>query len=670
VAEPTAPKQPAAPALPLAPAVAAQSLDDRAGGPGLSSDAVLGDAGAMASVVIGDTVEIKATLPSDNLYQLDIYAHDVEPRRLEPTRQIGKLGTLSAVSGTVVFPWKAIALGVPVFRLRLDISAGGKLAATRYATVVFLFDWIEISLADAAYVEHPAQEGTARAEVKVDNTNIPTVTVAKTRAAWADVTGFIEDAGQVVAGILFNDKGIGRAVLPHYPNKIYTVNIRHGGIVYADIKVGLSSFNFHPPMQSSARNTVLLSTRVRLSIWADPALFLVAVQQAPPKTEASKKDEPAKELAWVGGTEFTSAAIDAAGDKIAALDDFTMLNMLVLAPDLTEAEIKANTKRVAFSGTLGANFWSQVVTLCHKKRVQAIAGYGDIRFSGDLAGSRFLSWLDSPKRTTKEITDFADDIVAFLTGDIPWDGVDFDIEHLTITGKWSKIMRANVQIFFEYLGAQLAEHSMILSVAGTSFIDHTHVQTVWVPATGSATGLPVTLGHLSPNILYRPMAYDNDFLGERLRQLHRECVEFALSPVGPKGAGLHPSGYQLGIKVFKGTNNGSKGTLAPGGKPALQGYISDMPRELQRTCLTVLRPLRMGLIMFAWGLQKPGDHPNWDGLVRLDEILNSVNPAPIPNNADAKALDALIGAARFPHATLGQPLQGPLSQAALDRLNK
>jgi len=57
-------------------------------------------------------------------------------------------------------------------------------------------------------------------------------------------------------------------------------------------------------------------------------------------------------------------------------------------------------------------------------------------------------------------------------------------------------------------------------------------------------------------------------------------------------------------------------------------------------------------------------------VVRLDEALNAVKPAPIPDPVDKKALDALVGAVRFPHATSGQPIQGPLTEQARQRLQK
>jgi len=645
-------------AAPLGEAVIAGSpeagIDPRQG-------TVLGDEGRFASVVIDDTVEIKATLPGNKTCQLDVYADSVDEHDLmKTTGQLAKLGSQANVRGAVVFRWKVTPLGVPVFRLRLEISAGGKLLEKRLSTVVWLFDWVDFTLADPDYVDPLAREGTPRAEVAVDNVNTPTITVVKQRAAWAEAVGVIEDNGKIVGGVSFKDSGKGRSLFSHLTGKSYNARVGHNQIFYADVKKGSSAFDFYPAVTPRTSKSLLLSSRLRLSIWADPALFQTAIAN-PRKTKPTDPD-------WVGSGTFSSAAIDAGGGKTAALDDFTMLNVFSLNPALTpEQQKRTNTRRVAFVGTLDSTFWRQVIKLCHSKNIQVIAGYVDIITT--LSQSRLLTWLDSAQLTRKEITDFADEIVQFLTADLAWDGVDFDIEHLPVSGSWSAALRKNIQIFFGYLGGELIARNLLVSIAGTSFTDHTHVQSAWVPATGSGTGLPVTLAHLSPNIIYRPMAYDNAFLGDQLRKFHRQITRFAISPAGDQGAGLHPSGFQLGVKIFKGTNNGPKGTYI-GGREALQGYMTGMPLELQTTCRSVLRPHRTGLIMFSWGLQSPGNSPGWDTVVKLDEALNSVEPAPIPDRVDKAALDALSGAARFPHATLGQPLQGAFMQESLDRLKK
>lgn len=662
----TQPKQPTQPLQPLQPQQTAEELAEMARnvGPGFSAGAALGDAAQTSSVVIGDTVQIKFDLPNNRIFSVDVYADNVAPHNWNRTTgKIDRLGTLTDVSGPQVFSWTATPLGVPVFRLRLEISAAGKPVETRLSTVVWLFDWIDFTVADADYVDPLAAEGTPRAEVKVDNTKMPTVSVVKQLPAWVETIGGIDDGDNRVAAILFNDKGTARALLPHYAGKSYRVHVGHNEqLFYADVDEGSSSFSIEPMVKPRTRQDWLLSSRLRLSIWADPALFLVPMKNPEKKKEDDGKPE------WVASTTFTPDAIDAGGDKTAALDDFTMLNAFDIFPEFLDAKQNKKTKRIDYKGSLDADFWKQVVALCHKNNIQAICGYVAI-INGKLTESPFLAWLDSAQRTRDEIVKLADEIVAFLTGDIPWDGVDFDIEHLITVGGWSAAMRKNIQIFFEYLGDALRWLNMPVAIAGTSFIDHTHVQSAWVPATGSATGLPVTLAHLSPNILYRPMAYDNAFLGDELRKFHKQCVRYALSPAD-KDAGLHPSGYQLGVKIFKGTNNGPKGTLRPDGKPALQGYMTGMPSELQRTCLSVLRPHRIGLIMFSWGLQSPGEKPGWDAVVKLDEALNAVEPKAIPDPVDKKALDDLVGVPRFPHATRGQPLQGALMKQSLDRLKK
>ncbi|XXF75334.1 hypothetical protein P2318_19930 [Myxococcaceae bacterium GXIMD 01537] len=661
--QPAQPNAPMQPVQPQAPAQVKQPVNEATSAgasPGVPEVGALGEERGSASAVVGETVDIKATVPSDKNYTLDIFADAVDARDLNKTTgQIARLGSVPDVRGEVVFRWKVTPLGVPVVRLRFEVRAADKLLERRLSTVVWLFDWVDWVVSEPDYVDPVAREGTPRAEVKVDSNKSPSIEVVQQRPAWADAFGRIEDGKGLVGGATFDAKGKGRTLLPHFADKRYTAQVGHGPIGYASVRKGSSDFMFRTPVAPRTTRDLLLSSRLRLSIWADPALFLVPI-------ENSKKGQPGQPD-WVAGTEFTSAAIDAGKDRTDALDDFTMLNVFALRPELTaeEKKKKPTLKRVDYRGNLDATFWKQVVTLCHSKKIQVIAGYVDI--INKLSQSRFLTWLDSAARSTKEITDFADELIQFLTDDIPWDGVDFDIEHLPISGGWSAALRRNVSLFFEYLALELAGRNMVVSIAGTTFIDHTHVSP-HVPVTGSGTGLPLTLAHLSPNLIYRPMGYDNGFLGKELRNFHRQCTLFALSAAGGNGAGLHPSNFQMGVKIFKGTNNGPKGTKRPDGGDALQGYMTGMPDELRTTCLSVLRPLRTGLILFAWGLQTPGNTPGWDTVVKLDEALNAVEPRDIPDPVDAKALASLVGAQRFPHATLGQPMQGALQQESLDRL--
>lgn len=659
-AQPNAPMQPVQPQVPAQVKQPANEATSAGTSPGVPEAGALGDERGTASAVVGETVDIKATVPSDKNYTLDIFADGVDARDLNKTTgQIARLGSVPDVRGEAVFRWKVTPLGVPVVRLRLEVRAGDKLLERRLSTLVWLFDQLDWVVTEPDYVDPLAREGTPRAEVKVDSNKSPSIEVVQQRPAWADAIGRIEDGKGIVGGATFDAKGRGRSLLPHVAGKRYTAQVGHGQIAYASVRKGAPDFTFKTPVVPRTTRDFLLSSRLRLSIWADPGLFLVPIVN-PQKGQPGQPD-------WVAGRQFTSAAIDAGKDKTDALDDFTMLNVFALRPVLTaeDKKKKPTIKRVDYQGDLDGAFWKQVVTLCHSKKIQVFAGYGDI--ITQLSHSRFLTWLDSEARSRKEITDFADELIQFLTDDIPWDGVDFDIEHLPKSSVWSPALRRNVRLFFEYLALDLAGRNMVVSIAGTTFIDHTLVAPN-IPVTGSGTGLPLTLAHLSPNLIYRPMGYDNGFLGNELRNFHRQCTRFALSAAGNKGAGLHPSNFQMGVKIFKGTNNGPKGTKRPDGGDALQGYMTGMPDELRTTCLSVLRPLRTGLILFAWGLQSPGNTPGWDTVVKLDEALNAVEPRDIPDSVEAKDLAALVGAQRFPHATLGQPLQGALQQESLDRL--
>jgi hypothetical protein len=143
----------------------------------------------------------------------------------------------------------------------------------------------------------------------------------------------------------------------------------------------------------------------------------------------------------------------------------------------------------------------------------------------------------------------------------------------------------------------LAPKSMIVAVATGSLISDTHVSRqfkqlpdgskVEIPGSRQSPGFAFFLTHPyqmavgHPNLLLRPMAYDNGlFKGKKddaILEWHEDIIRYAL-----EDALVPASQFQLGIRVTAG---------------GLGGDIND-PKNVTRRCSGVLRRKKVGLCMF------------------------------------------------------------------------
>jgi hypothetical protein len=98
-------------------------------------------------------------------------------------------------------------------------------------------------------------------------------------------------------------------------------------------------------------------------------------------------------------------------------------------------------------------------------------------------------------------------------------------------------------------------------------------------------------GLLNDNVIMRPMCYDNYTIvpptpDQTLFLWVSDVVDYA------KSCGISPQGFQVGLKTFRGTNN------QPPPSFNLDAIIDD-PAKVIRRCSELLRPNRIGLIIFA-----------------------------------------------------------------------
>jgi hypothetical protein len=118
-------------------------------------------------------------------------------------------------------------------------------------------------------------------------------------------------------------------------------------------------------------------------------------------------------------------------------------------------------------------------------------------------------------------------------------------------------------------------------------------------------------------------------------------TQYALGP-----AGLKPGQFQLGIKNFPNVGNPALQRSDPAKYKKLRNASTlQSPAQVAARAKDLLRPHGVGLVIFAMGTKDT----NWDVYRRYNEGLNAGADSP---------------------GTVGQPLQGPLSQASAARLQE
>jgi hypothetical protein len=314
------------------------------------------------------------------------------------------------------------------------------------------------------------------------------------------------------------------------------------------------------------------------------------------------------------------------------------------------------------------DFYKDIIKRCHAHRIQVLAGYALVD-RGVERIVRFDKWLDELSDLSKhadggraEATRFAKALVSFIDSKMPgFDGISFDIEScglfkgsvLTAVNKnpgahKDKIiaLRRALKFFYHAVADRLAVDNRIcaITVGGMMSDDAAALPLPSVPNVNPNALLAPRLHTYDlpigkRNIIIRPMAYDNaGGTGAEAKipafnrdpgqfEWHKAIVEFALQQKR-----ISPQQFQLGIKNFTPRDDT--------GKETGQGGIVPEPNRIVRRCTEILRPNRVGLILFAM-FKPPGER--WDSNSRYNKALNadpSDNPVPRPR--------------------AGQPLQVPL----------
>ncbi len=393
-----------------------------------------------------------------------------------------------------------------------------------------------------------------------------------------------------------------------------------------------------------------LTGRVRFSLWADPNHLT--------ENNMSKGADRADEI----------------------VDD---LSLLITVQNDTQKRIQPDwdvglrpSKDVTEDQVIG--IYRKVIERCHAHKIQVLAGFGLVD-RGQSRILRFDAWLDDlsnpkthPDGGKAEATRFANAVVDFINAKLPgFDGISFDIESCGLFAgsplvpvnknpsahkdKIDKLRRA-LRFFYHAVADRLVVDNRIcaITVGGMMSDDAAVLPLPSVPNVNPNALLAARLHTYDlpigkSNIVIRPMGYDNaGGVGHNAKirafnsdpgqfEWHKAIVEFALQKKR-----VSPQQFQLGIKDFRPKDNASNETG--------QGGTVPEPGRILRRCTEILRPNRVGLILFA--LFKPPSKKSlgepWDNNARYNRALNA-DPS---NNS-------------IPRPRKGQPLQVPLNGGRL-----
>ena len=259
-------------------------------------------------------------------------------------------------------------------------------------------------------------------------------------------------------------------------------------------------------------------------------------------------------------------------------------------------------------------FSKAVIAAAHARGLQVLAGY-EIVGTGKVntaEGERFKAWIH--KASPADVRAHADAIYQFLWVDrgLDFDGIGFDLE---IAGLSPPV--ENMRVLIHRMAELLAPDNRIVTYATATFT--TDGQTA--QEASHLRTQPFWLARDAPNIIARPMGYDG---GEGY---HAQSIACALDEVK-----LHPSQYQMGIKLIQ----------SP--QPGLSGHLADA--EVAKRCTAIYAPNRIGLIGFALQGGQNFNAPAAAKPIGVQSFFPHLNP----------------GLTRT--ATAGQPLQCPLRTTA------
>lgn len=256
------------------------------------------------------------------------------------------------------------------------------------------------------------------------------------------------------------------------------------------------------------------------------------------------------------------------------------------------------------------DFIAQCIKACHAEKIQLLVGFALLKGkSRDAIFDPLAKWLRGKSPSNPTIPGFAQLIHDFVMTNVPdCDGVSFDIEGLSLGGvsdanRESECVRIgkNLELLYVTLAGLFAGDGKIVAVATAGLIDRMHLN----PGIKADNGFLLQDTHMGagiPNLLIRPMAYDNFTPSDSDATIfawQEQIVAYALAPDPDHGsAALPPSQFQLGIKTIRSATFG--------------GFVTSQ-KLINMRCETLLRKNNIGVVFF------PSSVSFWKG---ADAALN------------------------------------------------
>ncbi len=405
--------------------------------------------------------------------------------------------------------------------------------------------------------------------------------------------------------------------------------------------------------------------RLRMSSWVNPTDLMVLTdsgnQKSPPimTTDGQSRETPQ-----------LNEALFQRGKGI--LDDMTLQRTMNNDEQMTpvwDPLVLGGYPSTSDKGkAVRLAFFQNVVDKCHQNNMQCLLGY--TMMNPKEARSRFKSfndWLAESPIFKISPAEYAGQVADFLDKQVPeCDGVSFDIEGLG-TGfgvtkdmtqalkdqqieKREKRLKTMTERYGQFLGAladRLAKSKKIVGVATAGMTSETEA----IPSFTAEDGFRIhqfTLAKDHPNMIIRPMAYDNVKLNgkddsatlqaavQATLVWHDKIIAYALSV-------LPPEQFQLGFKTIMARKDDGK-------PPDYGGFITDVS-VIKKRCQDVLRPKDIGLIFF------PTSASFWS---ECNTGLNDGAPA---------AGEALAAAQAAKQQAAANPAQMPLEQESFYRMS-
>jgi hypothetical protein len=253
-------------------------------------------------------------------------------------------------------------------------------------------------------------------------------------------------------------------------------------------------------------------------------------------------------------------------------------------------------------------FFEKCINECPDQAVQCLVGFGCY---GTQATDMRRWFLGDPMQPS--IATFANDLVATVEKELPQcDGISFDIENLVPfvydEEKLQKV-RSRLSDFYQAVAKKMDAKSKVVGIATAGLVSDEHSHYLYDAKGKRQKGIAANaayrvhdfrLGIGYPNILIRPMAYDNfdAFKGEiddhyLVEHWHRDIVDYAVGPA----VNLPASQFQLGIKTIPSVLHTVKKRDGTEEKKKYGAYILQ-GGVMDKKCRKVLRPNKVGLIFF------------------------------------------------------------------------